>query len=95
MEIFSGSSRRKQYVSQAQLQRLAEGGRKADSIRKSSNNHHENYDISEANKLLEEAKKAYDEQKKQEKYLQKKEIKKQKSFWGKFIHFIKRIFYPA
>lgn len=91
MEKFGGSGGRKKYVSQAQLQKLAEGGKQADSIKKLSNSDHENFDIPETERLMQEAEKAYAEKNTSN---DENVIIEKISFLEKIKNFIIRIFYP-
>lgn len=89
MEIYGGSSRQK-YVSQGQIKKMKEGGKKADEIKKISDNHHENIDIPNAESFLEEnLENAYKKPKKFVKKFTKNEkvsvFKKISQFFQKFL----------
>ena len=93
MEVYSSGSRRSKYVSPAQMQRMKNGGRKADQISKLANAHHLEHELPEAEKVLDtKIKSVYKKKKKANQGLQKM---KSKSFFQKIKDFIQTIFYPV
>ena len=91
MEIYGGSSRRR-YVSASEIQKMKEGGAKADAIRKKSNLHHQTIDSVEAEKILNEnIDDAYTEGIEQENIENQKFL--QKTWWEKVKDFFRRLFF--
>lgn len=95
MEIYGNSRQDRRFVSRSQIQRLKQGGVRANQIKKRAKVHHDTIDIPNAEKMLEEnIDSAYTSSKT---VLQKQDVSSspqhQSSFFSQVKNFILRIFY--